>query len=80
MGRAPLTPAVLTRGQAAAYIGMSASWLKTAPMPRVDMGRPGGRRARVALPESRFGRVASCPSGSGGIRHAARLRRRRTAD
>jgi len=39
MGRAPLTPAVLTRGQAAAYIGMSASWLKTAPMPRVDMGR-----------------------------------------
>jgi len=44
MPRAPLTPAVLTRGQAAAYIGMSASWLKTAPMPRVDMRRPGGHR------------------------------------
>jgi len=37
-------PTTLRRGAAARYIGMSASWLKTAPIPRIDQRRPGGKR------------------------------------
>ncbi len=40
-----MIPAALGLQEAARYIGVSAGWLKTAPLPRVDLRRPGAPRA-----------------------------------